>query len=718
MKQVVQSFRTGELSVADVPAPGVEPGCVLVLVRASLVSAGTEKSAMELAQKSLLAKARARPDLVKKVLDKVSRDGLIAAGKAAFARLDAPQPLGYACAGLVAAVGAGVSEVSVGDRVACAGAGIANHAEVVLVPQNLCAKVPDGVADEEAAFATLGAIALHAVRQAQPTVGETFAVVGLGLLGQLVCQLLQASGCSVLGVDLDPKKVALAQSLGAQAILRSEDVAGRARALTQGRGVDGVIIAASTSSSDPIELAGEICRDRARVVGLGATGLTVPRRPYFDKELVLLQSRSYGPGRYDPIYEERGVDYPLGYVRWTEGRNLTAFLEQVAQKRVKAQPLISHRFAIEEATKAYALLSGGPQAGEAEPLGIVLTYGAQTLPPREVNVTAPKTHEGAVRVGIVGAGAFAGSTLAPILADLDHVRLSAIGSARGLTARHLAEKHGIERATTDAEALLTDPELDALVIATRHHLHADQTARALAAGKHVFVEKPLALNDEQLKHVLAAQKQSGKQLFVGFNRRFSPLVGELTSALAGRAAPLLVQIRVNAGEIPGSSWLHDPEQGGGRILGEVCHFIDLAAAVCGAQIESVFAVAPGPDGGARGDDQLALTLRLTDGSAAQITYATGGDSALGKERIEVHGGGVSAVLEDFRKLEVHRHGKTKTSRPLAQDKGHRAGLAAFIAGVRSGKPAFALGDLVSTTRATFAAVESLRSGFPIRVDHA
>ena len=719
MKQIVQSFRTGVLEVAEVPAPGIEPGCVLVLTRASLVSAGTEKSAMELAQKSLLAKARARPDLVKKVLEKVARDGLVSAGKAAFARLDAPQPLGYACAGRVLAVGEGVSGFSVGDRVACAGAGLANHAELNLVPHHLCAKIPAGVPDEQAAFATLGAIALHALRQAQPTLGETFAVIGLGLLGQLVAQLLRAHGCTVLGVDLDARKVALAGQLGASAISRDGDVAGRALSLTQGRGVDGVIIAASTASSDPLELAGVLARDRARVVALGATGLTIPRRPYFDKELVLLQSRSYGPGRYDPVYEERGVDYPLGYVRWTEGRNLEAFLGQLGEGRVDVQALISHRFPIERATEAYALLSGDTRPpGEPEPLGIVLTYDAGEDSARTLRLSAPAPRKGALRVGVLGAGAFASGTLLPLLAAMKDVQLSAIASARGLTARHLAARHGIARATTDAEALCADAELDAVVIATRHHLHAGQAERALRAGKHVYVEKPLALTLEELEGVAAASRASGRTLFVGFNRRFAPLTELLVRAFAGRNGPLAIHVRVNAGEIPAGSWLHDPAQGGGRLLGEACHFIDLCAALAGSPPVTVFAQGLGPGGGARGDDQALISLSFADGSAAQIMYLTGGDAGLGKERVEVHGGGTSAVLEDFRRLEVRHAGKLTTHRPLAQDKGHRAALVAFVRACREGQDAGLCAQLLASSRATLGAVQSLRTGLPVSLPEA
>ena len=715
MKQVLQSYRTGELTVAEVPAPGVSPGCLLVLTAASLVSVGTDRGTLELSQKSLLGKARERPDLVRKVLDKVAREGVVAAGKAAFTKLDQPIPLGYSCTGRVLAVGEGVTGFSAGDRVACAGAKAASHAELNLVPQNLCALVPEGVSDETAAFVTLGAIALHGVRQAQPTLGESFAVIGLGLIGQLALQLLKASGCSVLGVDLDPLKVKLALELGADAALvREGAVLEAAQGLSGGRGLDGVIVAAASASSDPIQLAGDLCRDRARVVALGAVGMEVPRRPYYDKELTLLQSRSYGPGRYDPTYEEHGVDYPVGYVRWTEGRNLEAFLAQCAQGRVRTGPLVSHRFPIERAGEAYALIQ--TEAGK-DALGVLLTYSASEAPSRTVRVHPQLPARGeALRVGVVGAGNFAAGVLVPELARLADVQLGAIASSRGVTARHLAEKFGIAQASSDAEALLQDPQLDAVVIATRHGQHAEFAARALLAGKHVFVEKPLALDEAGLAQVLSAARESGRVLAVGYNRRFAPLTLRLRDHFAGRRSPLVIQLRVNAGALPEGSWIHHPREGGGRIVGEACHFIDLCAFIAGAAPVSVFAQGVLAEGGARADDNVILSLRFADGSIGTIAYVATGDPSLGKERLEVLGDSASAVLEDFRTLELRRGGKRRTSRSLVQDKGHRAELAAFVAAARAGGPGpIPLGELAAVSRATFSALESLRTGAPIEL---
>lgn len=697
MKQVLQSYRTGELSVAEVPAPGLEPGCLLVLTAASLVSVGTDRGTLELSQKSLLGKARERPDLVRKVMDRLARDGLVATGKAVFSKLDQPIPLGYSCAGEVVAVGHGVEGFAIGDRVACAGARIANHAELNLVPVNLCARIPAAVSDEAAAFVTLGAVALHGLRQARPTLGETFAVIGLGLLGQLAVQLLKANGCAVLAVDLDPARVELARTLGADvAVLRDAQVAEAARALTAGRGVDGALICAATPSSDPVVLAGELCRDRGRVVAVGAVGMEVPRRPWFDKELTLLQSRSYGPGRYDPAYEERGHDYPLGYVRWTEGRNLDAFLALCAAGRLKTEPLVTHRFPIERAQEAYEAVA------REQPLALVLTYPRGARPSRTVQLSPRAAEGGEVRVAVLGAGAFASGTLLPLLGAARRV---GIASARGASARHLAARFHFERATTDADALLQDPGVDAVFILTRHSQHAAQARAALAAGKHVWVEKPPALSEAELAPLLEAARASGRVLMTGYNRRFAPLAVELRQHFAGRRAPLLLQVRVNAGPLPAEHWLRDPREGG-RLLGEAGHFVDLCAFLCGALPRSVYALG-------RGDD-VSLSLRFDDGSVATIAYAASSDASAGKERVEVLGDGAWGLLDDFRRLELRRGGRRTASRARLQDKGHRPAVAAFFAAVRASAPP-PLEELAAVSRATFAALESLRSGEPVRL---
>lgn len=709
MKQVVQSYRTGELQVADVPAPQVLRGCVLVQTRASLVSAGTERMVLELARKSLAGKARERPDLVQKVFAKVSKDGVVATARAVMSKLDEPLPLGYSATGTVVSVGTGAVGLSVGDRVACAGAKAANHAELNVVPVNLCAKVPDGVIDEHASFATLGAIAMQGVRTAELTLGERVGIIGLGLLGQLAVQLCRASGCKVVGIDLDSHKVELARSLGADLSLRRDagDLEETISGFTQGRGLDAVIICAAADSNDPIELAGALSRDRGRVVVVGAVPMNVPRRPYYDKELRVLQSRSYGPGRYDVSYEEKGIDYPFGYVRWTEGRNLASFLELCESGAVRVEKLITHRYAIAEAEKAYELISGEVR----EPfLGIVLTYPAGELPASTVPVASPRASSpGASIVAVVGAGAFAGSVLLPELARRKDIRLGSVISARGVSARHFAEKFSFAEASTDTQRALEGGTANAVVIATRHDLHARQAAAALSAGKAVFLEKPLAIDRDGVLEVSRAASHSGQLLMVDFNRRFAPTVESLRTFFRGRQGPMLIEYRVNAGPLPRDSWIHDPAVGGGRMIGEGCHFVDLCAAITGSEIVRLHCA--GVSGSAPADDQWALTLSFADGSLATILYLSSGEPSLAKERIEVHCEGSSAVIDDFKSFEGVRRGKTQRSRSMVKDKGHAAALDAFFSAIRGNHPPpISLRSLVSTTMATLLAVECIADG--------
>lgn len=707
MKQVLQSYRTGVIEVTDVPAPSApEPAGVLVQTTASLVSAGTERMALELGKKSLVGKARARPDLVAKVLQKLSRDGVVATAKAVFAKLDVPNPLGYSCAGTV--LDADDAPFSSGDRVACAGAKAANHAEVNAVPRNLCARIPAGLPDEEASFVTVGAIALHGVRTAGLQLGERVVVIGLGLIGQLAMQLARAQGCRVLGVELDGSKLELAKALGCDAVATPEQALEAIGAMSGGRGADAVLICAATDSDAPVQLAGELARDRARVVAVGAVGMNIPRRPYYDKELVFLQSRSYGPGRYDPTYEDKGVDYPIGYVRWTEQRNMESFLEAVAAGSVNVKRLITHRFPIEQAEDAYRLISGAT----GEPfLGVVLTYTGATARQRTVEVH-PEAKAGRTGAGIafVGAGAFATGVLVPAFAKADGARLVSVASGRGVTARHLAEKFGFVSATSSIDEQLADARVDAVVLATRHNLHAEQAEQALRAGKHVFVEKPLALDEPSLARVLAAREQSGRLLMVGYNRRFSPLAAKLAAHFARRSGPLTMQYRVNAGPLPEGSWIKDPAVGGGRIVGEACHMIDLCGYLAGAPPVRVYAERAGA-----AEDDVVMTLRFGDGSVATVSYSASGDPAFPKERLEVVGDGSVAILDDFRALELSR-GKRTRATSMLQDKGHAAEVVAFVEAVRTaGPPPIAYDSLAGTSRATFAIMQSLATGQPVDV---
>lgn len=712
MKQVLQHVRSGRLELAEVPEPAPRAGGVVVRNAASLISAGTEKMIIDFAGKSLLGKARERPDLVRQVVDKVRKDGLGPTVQTVMSRLDQPMALGYSCAGVVESAGRGAPEFQAGDRVACAGMGYASHAAAVFAPRNLAVHIPEGVSFEDASYVTLGAIALQGVRVAEPRLGETVAVIGLGLLGQLTVQILRAAGCRVVGIDLDPSKVALARELGAElALLRPDDVHGALEAFTGGVGADSVIVTAAADSNDPIELAGELCRDRGIVSMVGAVRMDIPRKVYYDKELQLRLSRSYGPGRYDPEYEEGGRDYPIGYVRWTERRNMEEFLRLVAAGQVTPSRLTSHRFDLAEAERAYAIVTGE----DRQPfLGVVLTYPQNTAAGgRTVQLRSAAPVEGKVGVGVIGAGNFAKAVLLPRIARAG-VELVGVSTATGASARTTGDKFGFGYCTTDTEQLLGDPSVHAVVIATRHGSHAAQTARALRAGKAVFVEKPLALDEAGLQEILQAQAETGGVLAVGFNRRFSPLVAQLKEVFAP-GAPLAMTYRINAGSIPATSWIHDPEQGGGRIIGEVCHFVDLVQHVADDEVVEVFAVNAG--GHAAGlHDVVTVSLRMRGGSIASINYFSSGDKAFSKERLEVFGGGAVAVLDDFRELTVSRSGKRKRVKKLSQDKGFDEEIAAFLAAVKGGAMPIPLRSLVATTRATFAIEASLAAGRPVAVE--
>lgn len=709
MKQVIQNFRSGVLKVDDVPETVCRNGGILVSNVASLVSAGTEKMTVDLAQKSLVGKAAERPDLVRQVIGKLRKDGLMATLRTVKAKLDAPIALGYSCAGVVREVGRGADEFQVGDRVACAGMNYASHAETVFVPKNLTVKIPDGVSFDEAAFVTLGAIALQGVRTADVKLGDAVAVIGLGLLGQLTVQILKAAGCRVIGIDLETSKVALAREFGCDAgVLRSDDVELAVKQFTDNFGADAVIVTAAADTNDPIELAGVIARDRAVVSMVGAVRMDIPRKVYYEKELQLRLSRSYGPGRYDADYEERGKDYPIGYVRWTERRNMQEFLRLLATKAVKLERLITHRIPIEQAEQAYDIITGKTRQNY---LGILLTYSEAVGSHSDKLVNLRSSRKAAeVRLGVIGAGNFAKSVLLPRLAKLSGVSLVGLATATGRTAKAVGEQFGFEFCSTDFRELLQREDINTVLIATRHDTHAAMTAEAVRAGKIVFVEKPLATTEEGLVEIVAAAEQSNGRILVGFNRRFSSLSAELKQFFDG-AGSLAITYRINAGEIPKESWIQQDE-GGGRIVGEVCHFVDLLQFLTSAEPTEVFAYRS-----AAGTDTLSIVVKFSDGSVGSINYFANGDRALPKERVEVFGGGRSAVLDDFRQLEMWRDGKRKTSKRMAQDKGFDQELAAFVAAVRSGEEMpIDWRSLVMTTLATLRIEDSLRSGKPEAVN--
>lgn len=718
MKQVLQNQKTGQMAVTEVPAPVTQKGRVLVRTAASLISAGTERMVVDEGKKSLLEKARERPDLVKQVIQRARSEGIVNTVNAVLTKLGSSSALGYSAAGIVINVGEDVTEFRPGMRVACAGVGYASHAEVLSVPKNLCVQLPDEVSFEAGAFGTLGAIALQGVRLAEPTLGEAVVVIGLGLLGQLTVQLLKANGCRVFGIDLDSQKVALALELGADAAAVSSDEVKRAvMDWSRGRGADAVLITAATPSNQPVELAGEISRLKGRVVAVGLVGMDIPRNLYFKRELTVKVSMSYGPGRYDAEYEERGHDYPFAYVRWTENRNIEAFLDLVAEERVDVNRLITHRFSIDDGERAYQLISGEVK----EPyLGIILQYDTERELSQRVETIARKnagsTPAQAVRLGMIGAGVYAKAMLLPPLKAAG-VEFKTIATASGVTARDIAAKYQFERCAGDASEVINDTDVNLIVVATRHDLHAELARRSLERGHHVFVEKPLALTEEELDGVVAAAKNSDGQLMVGFNRRFSPLARKAKDFFSNRQSPLSICYRINAGRIPRSHWAQDPLEGGGRIIGEVCHFIDLMHFLTGAVTTRVYAEAvTSRNHEIVDEDSVFITLRFSDGSNGSIAYLAEGDKTLAKERVEIFGEGKSFVLDDFRDAAAYRNGREEQTKHRAQDKGQGDEVRAVCEVVLTGGPApIALDDLAATTRATFRIRESLRTGQAVDV---
>ncbi len=710
MKQLVQNHRNGTLHVTDVPAPAARPGSIVVVTQASLISAGTERATAQMSRKSLLGKAMERPDLVRKVLAQVEKKGVLETARLVFSRLEAPVAPGYSCAGIVLEVGPGVSGIKAGDRVACAGQGHASHAEVIAVPRNLCVRVPDGVELEDASYVALGAIAMQGIRQAEPRLVEVVAVIGLGLLGQLTVQMLMASGCIVVATDLDAGKIELARKFGAAAVLPAQlhdAVASRSGA----RGADSVIITASTKDDTPVNVAAEICRKRGRVVVVGAVGMNLQREPYYLKEIDLRLSTSYGPGRYDPDYEERGVDYPAAYVRWTEQRNMESFLALLQAGKVDTRALTTHRFAIENAAAAYDLI-----LENTEPyLGVTLDYSGASGPRTARTVVLHRNVAvGKVCLGLIGAGNHVNDMLVPQLRARHDVEIRGVCTGTGIKARALGDKLRAAYCTTDHDAIWSDASINAVLIGTRHDSHARLVVRALEAGKHVFVEKPLCLTEEELAQVLnayAVAATSGLQLTVGFNRRYSLHAAKIRAAFAGRTGPLVMSYRVNAGAIDARHWVQDSAVGGGRIIGEGCHFVDFMQHVCGSLVSAVRAVSIGRHESGITSDHSIVTLEFTDGSIGTLVYAAGGDSGLAKERFEAFGGGKAIVMNDFLSTEIFSGGRRETFRTGKQDKGFGGEIAAFCDRIVSPEPdPRAIVELEAVTRACCLADRSLSSG--------
>ena len=701
MRQIVQHMDTGLTELIEAPAPVVRPGTLLIATRRTIISAGTERMLIDFGKAGLIAKARSQPDRVRMVLDKARTEGVLTTIDAVRSKLRQPLPLGYCNTGEVVAVGAGVTGFAVGDRVVSNGP----HADVVRVPQNLCAKIPDGVSDEAAALTVIGAIALQGIRLAQPTLGESVVVTGAGLIGLLAIQLLLAQGCRVLAIDLDSGRLAIARSLGAETCNPAEGMDPVAAGMTfsRGRGVDAVIVTASTSSSEPITQAAQMSRKRGRIVLVGVTGLTLNRADFYEKELSFQVSCSYGPGRYDPSYEEEGRDYPVGFVRWTEQRNFEAVLDMFASGSVTGEPLITHRYPVESMETAFATLRDDRDA-----LGIVLTYDSaiETRLAASVELApAPAYMAGEPVVGLVGAGNYASRILIPALRSAG-TRLHGIATSGGIASVIHGRSAGFSRAENDANAVIGDPAVNTVVIATRHDSHARLAAQALEAGKHCFVEKPLAVTREDLALVRRAHGENPAiQLMVGFNRRFAPHILKANALLRGVAGPRSIVITVNAGAIPATHWTQDPEQGGGRLIGEGCHFIDLARYLAGSRIVAVTARAM--DTGDKPKDSIQLQLDFENGSIASISYLANGHPGFPKERIEVFASGRIVQIDNFLKLRTWGFRSARQHRLLRQDKGQGACVRAFVEAIRTGQPAIPVDQLFEVAEVTIDAAEQV-----------
>lgn len=702
MKQVVQPANGGPVRVIEVPRPSISPTEVLVQTVTSAVSPGTERAVTKLAQSSLLAKARARPDLVRQVMKKARTEGLSSTTRAVRARLDDDVPLGYSAAGIAVEVGEAVVGVSPGQLVATGGAGKANHAEFQAVPGLLCAPVPKGVPAADAAFATVASVALHSLRLAEVGPGAKVVVIGLGLLGQLGVRLAQAAGCDVAGIDVGQFPVDRASQAGALALMEAGDDTTKAvLEWSRGRGADAVLLMAASSSSAIAGRAPALCRDQANVVVVGDVGLDLDRRPFYERELNLRFARSYGPGRYERAYEEWGVDYPAGLVRWTEGRNFEAVLDLLAADRLHVADLVTHRFPIADALSAYDLV----EKGDEPSLGIVFEYPAAPAPDRPIVLRSAA--EGDLGVGLIGAGAFARTVLMPAFKKAGFSRFVSVASASGLSARRMAERAGFEKAVSGAEAVIDDSDVQVVVIATPHDSHARLTVQALRAGKHVFCEKPLALTMEELQEVEAAWRESGRVLLVGFNRRWSEALGLVRDHFRSGSGSLVVTYRISAGSVPPGHWYRDRRQGG-RLLGEACHFIDACGAIMNSEIVEVHAMSSGSGTDLLLAEDLVISLRYADGSLASITYASDGHATTPKERIEILGRGRSAVIDDFRSVIADG----KPVRMNAPGKGHDATVGAFRS-LLLNPSAFPV-DPISSTQSTLSAAACLAQMTPNR----
>ncbi len=720
MKQVVLNLKNGDLTVEDVPTPTLKGSGVLVRNHYSVISAGTESSLVDLAEKSLIGKALARPDLAKKVINKAKQDGVLSAFQQAMGRLDQREPLGYSSAGTVIAVSEDIIDIKIGDRVACAGAGYANHADVDFIPRNLCVKLQDNVDFRDACFTTVGSIAMQGIRNADVKVGENVVVIGLGFIGLITLQILKASGCRVFGIDLDESKVNLALELGADAASsrKSANLEEKIIQFSRGIGADAVIITAAAKSNDPVEFAGEITRERGKVVIVGAVGMDVPREPYYNKEIELRVSRSYGPGRYDRNYEEFGQDYPPAYVRWTENRNMQAFVDLLSMNKMSLDNIITHEFAIDDAPDAYEIIEARKPY-----LGMVLKYDVEKelddkiiLTPHDKKSKSVSRSSDKPVVGVIGAGIFATSTLLPNLSKIKDIELNGLSAASGISAESTAKKYGFEYCTSDYNKIMSDPAINCVIIATRNSLHAPLVIEALKNNKNVLVEKPLAINEEELNAIIEARNEYGGLVMVGFNRRYSELGVKLKDFFKNRTQPMVATYRVNAESIPKDHWIYDAAEGGGRVITECCHFVDFMQYIIGSSPTEVCAKKIETQVKSPEDNEnVIITLSFEDGSVGTVIYTTHGDSSFSKERAEFFSDGMAGIITDFKRLEMVKGGKiNKINKRMVTEKGHRNELETFF-GMLGRNESTDLDSNIKTTLATFKIMESIQNEIPVKM---
>ena len=731
MKQLIQNYRSGKLELAEVPIPVCSPSTILVRNQASYISLGTERSIIELGQKSLLGKARARPDLVKRFTEKVKKEGLAKTFKEALDRLDSPTPLGYSSAGVVIETGSHIHKFAPGDRIACIGAGYASHAEYVLIPENLACKIPENLSSVEASSGMLGIIAMHGIRCAQCGAGETIAVIGLGLLGLLTVQILQAYGFKVIGMDIDAEKVKASLELGIDAAYSEEgkfrDAVDR---LTGGNGADAVIIVASTKSAAPVNTAVDMAKYGGKIVVVGVADIHPQRNEMWHKEVEIIVSKAGGPGIFDPVYENQGIDYPHGYIRWTQNRNLEEYLRLLAAGMVNVKDLTSHQFDYKDAESVYANMlanKGGPYTGvvlnypetEKIPVGSGPGKRTLTLPSRRKKSDINQHQE--LKIGVIGAGLFGRSLLLPALKNVDDIHFHTIATATSANSYHLGQKYGFANCTTDYREMLKNDDMHAVFILTPHSQHAQMVIDAINFNKHVFVEKPLCVNLKQLNQIIKAYADTGSRdhlnIQVGYNRRFSPHATRAAGYLRERHDPLVINYRVNAGFVPGDHWVHSEKEGGSRVIGEVCHFVDLIQYLCGCDPVRVYAERiSGNNKTSLNSDNLAINLKFNDGSVGNIVYSASGDRAFSRERVEIFFEGKTIVIDDYRKMEFYSNGKKKTYKSMNQQMGYKEELQHFL-DINRGltEPLLTPEESFMSTLCVFKINESLEEGKPCRI---